>query len=91
MTGEDAFIKVLDEIIESMDGNFKEILKLKKRVHDLLDQNPEMDHQSRLTSTLLETLDESLNLNTDLSKIFIQFTVAVKHYLEENKIYHDPE
>lgn len=81
MSREDIFIKELDEVTESMDACNRKALDLRKKILDLLDQNPGMDHQSWMTSTLINYLGESLDMNVELSKTFIKFMVAVKNLL----------
>ena len=80
LTGEDALIKDLDEIMESISGSLRGILKCKSETIEL--KKRDLSHVAPL---LLEVLDESLELNTELSEIFIKFAKTIKRYLEENK------
>lgn len=80
MTGEDAFIKELDEIIDSMVKNNMEISEIRKRVLELKARD-----LKKAGPLLFEALAGSVKLNEDLSGLFIKFALAVKRYLEENK------
>ena len=80
MTGEDQFVRHLDEITENINESLKGILECKERARNLRTRN-----LKKVAPLLLEVLDESLELSMELSEIFIKLAKTMKCYLEKNK------